>query len=223
LKESRKYCATILIRLPAETNKQFFMLGYILSFLLVYKYLALFLIAVLASLAIPLPSSAILLASGAFAAQGYLNFYGVLLVSWLGNIIGDSILYFIARYYGKAIFLRIGLKRLLISKKFIWLEGRFADHSASAIFLSRFFIPSLGSPVDILAGLAKISFKKFIFLEITGELIYEVLYGGLGYLFGSQWQNIYKISENLTLILIISILLLILLRLSLKKKLSLKK
>lgn len=194
------------------------MLALILAYLLIYKYLALFLIAVLASLAIPLPATALLLAAGAFAAQGYLNFYGVLLVGWLGNIIGDSILYFIARYYGKAIFLRLGLKRFLNSKKFIWAEDRFIDHSTAVIFLSRFFIPSLGSPVDILAGLSKVSFKKFIFLEITGELIYEILYGGLGYLFGSQWQSIYKISENLTLILIIIVLLIILLRLSLKKK-----
>jgi membrane-associated protein len=194
------------------------MLALILSYLLVYKYLALFFIAFLASFSVPLPSTAILLASGAFAAQGYLNFYLVLLAGWLGNIAGDSAIYYVARYFGKEILERIGLRRLLVSKKFIKLENGFADHAASAIFLSRFLVPSLGSPVDILAGLAKVSFKKFIILEVTGELIYEILYGGLGYLFVSQWQNIYQILENLTLILIIIMALVILLRYRLKRK-----
>jgi len=196
------------------------MLALILSYLLVYKYLALFLIAFLASLAMPLPSTALLLASGAFAAQGYLNFYGALLVGWLGNTLGDTVLYLIAYRYGKPIFKRLGLGRLINSKKFIQLEERFINHSSLVIFFSRFLIPSLGSPVDVLAGVAKVSFKRFIFLEITGEFIYEVLYGSLGYLFGSQWQNIYKISENLTLILIIVVLLVILLRFSLMKKIA---
>lgn len=50
------------------------MLTFLLSYLLVYKYTILFCVITGASFGIPLPATALIMAAGAFAAQGYLSF-----------------------------------------------------------------------------------------------------------------------------------------------------
>jgi len=77
------------------------MLGIFLSYLLVYKYLVLFLIVFLASLILPLPATALIMAAGAFSSQGYFNFSEVLLVAFAGSVLGDCCGYFISFYFGK--------------------------------------------------------------------------------------------------------------------------
>lgn len=82
-----------------------------LSFLLIYKYIGLFAVALLAALALPLPSSSILAAAGAFSAQGYFNITAVLVVALIGNITGDALGYFIARYCGTTFLKKLGSKK----------------------------------------------------------------------------------------------------------------
>ena len=63
----------------------------LLSYVLIYKYLAIFIITYLGALAFPLPSGTVVAASAAFAIQGYLNFPLVLFIGILGNVTGDMI------------------------------------------------------------------------------------------------------------------------------------
>src|ERR1700733_588887 len=88
----------------------------ILGFLLVYKYVALFLVAFSSSLGIPLPAGSSTMASAAFASQGYLNIFGVLVVGALGNILGDFAMYGLSKRYGKKILYWLHLQKLADSK-----------------------------------------------------------------------------------------------------------
>ena len=69
------------------------MFQYLLSFLLLYKYWGLFLVAVLSSVVLPIPASTALSAAGGFASQGYLNIYAFLGVTLFGSILGDMLDY----------------------------------------------------------------------------------------------------------------------------------
>lgn len=193
------------------------MLGVFLSFLLLYKYLALFLVAFLSSIIFPLPYTALLMAAGAFSSQGYLNIYYVLAVSLAGCIMGDSVGFFVCYYWGRDFLKRIGLARFLKSRKFTDLEKNFSGHAASAIFLSRFIFTSLDSVVNILAGLAKTPFKKYYFFEVAGETIYSLLYAGLGFALGSLWQYFSNLVVNLAVFLSIAAIIFVLVRLRLLK------
>ena len=179
------------------------MLGIFLSYLLIYKYLVLFLVSFLAALIFPLPASSMLVAAGAFSSQDYFNLKYVLLVALLGNVVGDIVGYFVSYYLGKNFLMRIGLKKIINSEGFIILEKKFVAHAASAIFFSRCLITALGSTVNILAGLSKISFKKFFLFDFSGEVIYVLSLCGLGYIFGIEWKSIYEIIEDFSEIIII--------------------
>ena len=75
----------------------------LLSFLLLYKYWALFAVIFVAAVLVPLPTNSVLLAAGAFASQGYFSFWLSLAVAVGANIAGDCFDYFLARRYGRRV------------------------------------------------------------------------------------------------------------------------
>jgi len=173
-----------------------FILSTALSYLLLYKYAALFVIGYLAALFLPLPSDSTVLAAGAFASQGYFNIYLVLIFALAGNILGDATGFFIARRYGREFLMKVGFRRLLESKKFTNVEKFIADNSGPTIFLTR-FVGQLGPLVNILCGLSEMPYKKFFLYESLGEFADVVALGLAGYFLGSGWQNL---TETLTLV-----------------------
>lgn len=193
-----------------QSNNHPSMFSFLLSYLLLYKYAVLFFVVTSASFGLPIPATALLIAAGAFAAQGYFDLYSIFIYGFFASILGDIAGYFISFRYGRNIFIRVGLKGLLTSPRFQALETLFAHHSTSTIFSSRFLTTSLGPSVNILSGLTKISYKKFLFYDIVGELLYVVLFSGLGYIFSDQWETISQISGDMSTILVLAILLLVL-------------
>ncbi|MDP5362716.1 MAG: DedA family protein, partial [Paracoccaceae bacterium] len=60
----------------------------------------LFAVTFLSCLAIPVPSSLLMLASGGFAATGDLTLSSVVLAAYVGAVLGDNSGYWIARAFG---------------------------------------------------------------------------------------------------------------------------
>jgi membrane protein DedA with SNARE-associated domain len=48
----------------------------------------------------------------------------------------------------------------------------------------------------LIAGGSGIRFRRFITYDALGELTWIILYGGLGYLFGSQWELVSSFVSN---------------------------
>ena len=71
----------------------------VLSFLLLYKYIALFVIAFFLAVGIPLPVAIVLLASGGFASLGYFDFTTTFLVALSAAVLGDVFDYYLAKKY----------------------------------------------------------------------------------------------------------------------------
>lgn len=160
----------------------------LLSFLLLYKYVALFCTSFLAAFLLPLPSSSILAAAGAFASQGYFSLTAVLLVAFVGNIGGDITGYLLSRRYGEELLGKIGFKKILHSDRYHSLESYIIDFSYSLIFFSRFLV-QIGPSVNILSGLARVPYRTFFVIAVIGEIFYVLLYGLVGYSLGSAWEN----------------------------------
>lgn len=194
------------------------MLGFFLSYLLVYKYFVIFAIVFLASLGLPLPATAILVAAGAFAAQGYFDVVTVLVVSASASIMGDSLSYAVSYRYGHEFLYRIGLKKILKSSKFISIERIFVANIYITVFTTRFIATSIGPSVNLLAGLSKIRFQNFFLTIFCGEILYALLFVGLGYAFGEQWESILSISQDITSIVVLIIVLILLITVLIRSK-----
>jgi membrane protein DedA with SNARE-associated domain len=48
----------------------------------------------------------------------------------------------------------------------------------------------------LIAGGSGYKFSHFLFYDVTGELTWILLYGGLGYWFGSEWELVYDFISN---------------------------
>ena len=164
-----------------------FLFDAFLSFLLVYKYAALFAITFVAALILPLPASTTIVAANVFAFQGYLNFPAVFGAALLGNIAGDNLGYFISRKYGEKFLRLIGFNKILNSAAFAILK-MYIDTNCSSLFYFSRFMTSVGPSVNILAGLAAVPYGKYLLYEISGEMSYILLYSAVGFYLGSQWE-----------------------------------
>lgn len=163
-------------------------IGSFLTFVLVYKYVALFGIAFTAAFLVPIPASTTLTAAAAFASQRYLNIYAVLSVALAGNICGDWLGYILARRYGEELLIKIGFRRILNSKKYKSVQEYILDFPYTVIYFSR-FLTEIGPAVNILSGLAKVPYKTYLIFEVLGESSYVLLFGLAGYYLGGQWEN----------------------------------
>ena len=183
-----------------------FIVQIILPYLLLYKYWAIFTITLVAALAFPIPPGTLLMASAAFASQGYFSFSLVVFFGALGNIVGDNIGYFLARAYGKKVLYRIGFRKVLDSQKYKNIEERIRRKPNFLIFISRFEVFS-NLAVNIICGLSGLSYKKYIVFEVLGEICQVFIYCAIGYIVG---DNCVTISGIITKFIILIILVVVL-------------
>jgi len=141
------------------------------------------LILFLAALGLPLPASILLIAAGAFSQQGFLDWVSIAVFGFLGAVFGDAISFGMGFYAKNWV-----LKRFEGSPAWKNARETFESRAGMAVYLTRFLITALAVPTNLIAGGSGIRFRRFLIYDSLGELTWVVLYGGLGYLFGSQWE-----------------------------------
>lgn len=105
----------------------------LLSFLLLYRYAALFILQFLSALGVPIPAATILMAAAAFAGEGYLNIAVVVVSGLAGNITGDVAAYLVTRRFGDAALRRLRLYRFIRHPRAQNIQGYFHRHEALTI------------------------------------------------------------------------------------------
>jgi membrane-associated protein len=158
----------------------------LLSLLLLYKYWALFLIVFVSAIILPLPTNFLLLATGAFASQGYFSFSISLIVAVGANIVGDCLDFFLARQYGRRV---IKMLRIRTPAYIERLEHYVEHHPGPTIFLTR-FVGTADPLANVLSGFVGVPFSLFLLYDFLGNLVSigGVLYAG--YFLGVHWQDV---------------------------------
>jgi len=156
-----------------------------LSFLLLYKYWALFVLTYVAGLVMPLPMNTIILATGAFAAQGYFSLAISLPVAVFANMLGDLSGYILARKYGKRALDMLRIKQASYIERF---ERHVRTRLGITVFVTR-FVGTLGTLVNLLSGFVGVPIAKFVMYDFFGNLVSigTVMY--FGYFLGIHWQD----------------------------------
>lgn len=149
------------------------------------------LILFISALGFPLPSSITLIAVGAFAQQGIIAWYEAALFGILGAVLGDAACFGIGFFAKDWVHARFGNSPT-------WKNARDAFDSRAdlAIYLTRFLITALATPTNLIAGGSGIRFRRFITYDTLGEITWVVVYGGLGYWFGTQWEVVGDFISN---------------------------
>jgi len=165
------------------------------------------LITFLSCLAVPMPASLAMLAAGAFSATGDLSLIGVSSAALAGGVAGDQVGY------------AFGAK---IERRFA-ANGKAADLLAKAraligkrpgisVYLTRWLLSPLGPYANVAAGAARLPWHHFTLWGIAGEATWVAIYVGLGYAFGTQYEQIAGLASNLTGFLVAGVIALFVLR-----------
>ena len=164
-------------------------------------YPGIFFLMFLESAAIPIPSEIIMPFSGSLIIKGVLNFWLIVIVGTLGNLLGSIFLYYIGKYGGRPIIEKYG-KYLFINKEHLESADQwFIKYGDAAVFFSR-LMPVVRTFISLPAGIAKSNFKKFCAYTIAGCLPWSILLTYIGLELGQQWQIIENYFRKLDIAII---------------------
>lgn len=149
------------------------------------------LIVFIGALGVPFPGTLIVIAVGAFCRQGFLSWPVTGLIAFICVVLGDSLSYSMGYYAREPI-----LRRFSNSQQWAQAEKSFQKWGGVSVFLTRFLITGIAVPVNLLAGTGRFPFKRFLIYDVLGEAIWIFGYGGLGYLFGTQWEVVSDFISN---------------------------
>jgi membrane-associated protein len=151
------------------------------------------LIVFIGAMGAPFPGTVLVIAAGAFSRQGLLSWHITGLIALACVILGDSLSYSMGYYAREPV-----LRRFQGSGRWAQAESSFNRWGGMSVFWTRFLITAIAVPVNLIAGTSNFHFRRFILYDLLGESIWIFGYGGLGYLFGAQWEVVSDILSNLS-------------------------
>ena len=149
------------------------------------NYGTILLLMLLESTVIPVPSELVVAPAAFHAASGELDVFLVILFSTIGADIGASINYFVALYVGRPVIYKFANSRwgkmcLLNQQKVEKSERYFDDHGVVATLTGR-LIPGIRHLISIPAGLARMTYWKFLLYTTIGAGIWHSILAALGW------------------------------------------
>lgn len=130
-----------------------------------------------------LPGDTLLFTAGFFAAQGKLPLAGVMLVIFLGAILGDNVGYMIGKKTGPKLFTK--KDGLIFRQAYVQrAEAFYEKHGGKTIIIAR-YVPIVRTFAPLVAGVANMKRGKFILYNLIGAIIWTVSVVLLGYWLGS--------------------------------------
>ena len=156
-------------------------------------YLAVTVLMTAESALIPIPSEVTMPFAGFMSGLGTLNFWTVVFLGALGNLIGSLMAYYLGYYKGEEwilIFIRKWGKYLLIREEEYYKSKEwFINYGQGITFVSR-LLPVVRTFISLPAGIAKMEIIPFSILTFLGSFIWSLFLAWLGLKLGQNWQII---------------------------------
>jgi membrane protein DedA with SNARE-associated domain len=159
--------------------------SFVLHYITAFTYFGIFAFLMLTVFGFPFPEDAVLLLSGAVASQGITAVAPTLTIAYSGVIVGDFMLYFIGRRYGRRIVHHEKFGKFLPPEKLKKIGGWFHKWGNPLIFYGRHLV-GFRAQILLCAGVFKLPFKRVLIYDSISAVISVPLMVGLGYLFGKN-------------------------------------
>ena len=160
-------------------------MNWITSLLSNLNYGTVYLLMLLESTVVPVPSELVVAPAAYHSAAGHLNIWLVVLFATLGAMTGATINYLAGYYLGRPIIYkfansRVGHLCLLNQSKVEKSEKYFDDHGMVATITGR-LIPGIRHLISIPAGLAKLNYWKLLLYTTIGAGAWHAILAVLGW------------------------------------------
>jgi membrane protein DedA with SNARE-associated domain len=147
-----------------------------------------FLLMVLESACIPVPSEATMLFAGFNVSNGEYSLFAAVAVGVGGNLVGSWIAYWVG-YAGRVDILEKHGKKLHVKKSHLeWADRWFERHGDATVFFTR-MLPIIRTFISLPAGVARMPFWRFSALTVAGCIPWVLMLTFIGKQAGDNWED----------------------------------
>lgn len=171
-------------------------------------YPGLFVLIMLESTLIPIPSELIMPFAGYLAHTGEFSLPVILVINSVAAVVGSGLCYWIGVAGGKPLLLRYGKFMGVRRKDIERTETYFARHGKATILIGR-FLPVVRHIISIPAGIARMPLTPFFLQTFIGATIWGTVLIFIGYELGN-WAVIAEKLKHVDLLIGVAIVLLLL-------------
>ena len=162
-------------------------------FIATYGYVAIFLLMLLESACIPVPSELIMTFGGALAAGAVpgtkLNLAGVIIAGVAGNVAGSYVAWAVGRYGGQPALRRWGRRLRIREHDLDRATAWFDRYGPRAVLIGR-LLPVVRTFISLPAGIAGMDPARFGIYTTLGCIPWTAALAYAGYAVGANWHSI---------------------------------
>ncbi|ACB51105.1 conserved hypothetical protein [Crocosphaera subtropica ATCC 51142] len=148
-----------------------------------YGYWAVFIGIALENTGIPIPGETITIVGGFLAGSGELGYWIVLGSAIAGAVIGDNFGYWIGRWGGWPLLIKVGSFFNISTKQLEGVRNKFSKNAAKAVFFGR-FVTLLRVFAGPIAGIAQMPYYRFLLCNLGGATVWALIMVSLSFFVG---------------------------------------
>ncbi len=157
-----------------------------------FGYVGVFVVVLLGSLYLPVPTELTLPLFGFLVVQGRLSFGAVLITATAARVSAALIFYALGLRIGEArlrrLIERAERTKLVFGSDLDWASGVFERHGGKAILIGH-LIPGVGALISVPAGLKRMPVRwRFLGYTVIGGTAWTGTLVGLGWALGRRWR-----------------------------------
>jgi membrane protein DedA with SNARE-associated domain len=169
-------------------------------------YGGLFLMIVLESTMVPIPSLLVMPFAGYMAFKGVYSLPVILAINGAGALTGSLLSYWLGAAGGKPLLLKYGKYVFVRPADLEKTEAFFHKYGAWTVFIAR-FVPVARHLISVPAGVARMPLPRFLLQTFLGAMMWG---GGLmvmGYVLADRWHDIAVKAKRVDLVIAVLIVL----------------
>ncbi|HEY1275088.1 MAG TPA: DedA family protein [Thermoleophilaceae bacterium] len=147
-----------------------------------------FVLMLLESACIPVPSEATMLFAGFNVSNGEYSLLAITAAGVIGNLVGSWIAYWVG-YAGRVDILEKHGRKLHVKKSHLeWADRWFARHGDATVFFTR-MLPIIRTFISLPAGVARMPFWRFTVFTLAGCVPWVLMLAIIGREAGDRWED----------------------------------
>ncbi len=174
-----------------------------------FGYLAVGGLVLIEDFGVPVPGETVLILGAVYAGSGHLSIALVVLLAFVGAMLGDNIGFAIGHFGGRPLVERYGRYVLLTPERLDKATRFFQRHGGKIIVVAR-FIEGLRQANGIIAGMSGLRWPRFLVFNAIGAALWVAVWASIGYLSGDHINAIYKAATKYVTYLAIALAVLLL-------------
>ncbi|WP_319483667.1 DedA family protein [uncultured Cohaesibacter sp.] len=171
------------------------MIDTILALIPTYGLWVIFVTLALGAMAVPLPSSMLMIAAGSFASSGDIDLYTAMAAAYVGFLLGDQLAFNIAHLAGPSLMVRFR-KSARVAPMVNRAERLLNKRGVLAVLIAHTVASPVGPWMNYLCGAARMKWLHFSLASLFGAACWVAAYGLVGYYFADRLADLAQLAND---------------------------